>query len=61
MPATMTEWKEAARKEVNRVKELQSAGLIGPQRTQTTCDQHIYQANQRAMPNNRNNEHVPWT
>jgi hypothetical protein len=30
LPTKMTQWKEAARKEVGRVKELQSAGLIGP-------------------------------
>src|SRR6202453_4309098 len=59
MPTTMAEWKEAARKEVNRVKELQSAGLIGPRRTQTTRDQHVYQSNQRVTSNNQNNEHVP--
>jgi len=59
MPTTMAEWKEAARKEVNRVKELQSAGLIGPRRAQTTRDQHAYQSNQRVTSNNRNNEHVP--
>jgi hypothetical protein len=30
LPTTMTQWKEAARKEVGQIKELQSAGLIGP-------------------------------
>jgi hypothetical protein len=44
----MDEWKVAARKEVGRIKELQSAGLIGPCRNQSH-DQHAYQTgNQRA-------------
>jgi hypothetical protein len=30
LPTTMIQWKEAAQKEVGRIKELQSTGLIGP-------------------------------
>jgi hypothetical protein len=30
MPDTMDEWQLTARKEVTKVKELQSSGLIGP-------------------------------
>jgi hypothetical protein len=59
LPTTMVEWKEAARKEVGRIKELQSAGLIGPRRNQSR-DQHAYQTgNQRATHSSSNNQHVP--
>jgi hypothetical protein len=56
LPTTMAQWKEAARKEVGRIKELQSAGLIGPRQTQA-CDQHVYQSNQ--CTHSSNNQHVP--
>jgi hypothetical protein len=59
LPTTMTEWKEATRKEVSRVKELQSEGLIGPHQNQS-CDQHSYQTgNQCTHSNTSNNQHVP--
>jgi hypothetical protein len=60
MPDTMEEWQVAARKEVSKVKELQSSGLIGPRRNQTSCDGHSYQnTSQRAHSNSSNNQHVP--
>jgi hypothetical protein len=59
LPTTMDEWKIAARKEVSRIKELQSAGLIGPRQNQPR-DQHAYQTgNQRASHSSSNNQHVP--
>jgi hypothetical protein len=59
LPTTMAEWKEAAHKEVGRIKELQSAGLIGPRRNQSR-DQHAYQTgDQRAPHSSSNNQHVP--
>jgi hypothetical protein len=59
LPTTMDEWKVAARKEVGRIKELQSAGLIGPRRNQPG-DQHAYQTgNQHASHSSPNNQHVP--
>jgi hypothetical protein len=59
LPNTMAQWKEAARKEVGRIKELQSAGLIGPRRNQSR-DQHAYQTgNQRTSHPSSNNQHVP--
>jgi hypothetical protein len=60
MPNTMVEWQTAARKEVSKVKELQSSGLIGPRRNQTSRDGHSYQStSQRAHSNSSNNQHVP--
>jgi hypothetical protein len=60
MPDTMVEWQTAARKEVSKVKELQSSGLIGPRRNQTSRDRHSYQnTGQRAHSNSSNNQHVP--
>jgi hypothetical protein len=60
MPDTMEEWQVAARKEVSKVKELQSSGLIGPRRNQTPRDGHSYQhTGQRAHSNSSNNQHVP--
>jgi hypothetical protein len=59
LPNTMTEWKEAARKEVGRVKELQSTGLIGLHQNQPR-DQHVYQTgNQHVSHPSSNNQHVP--
>jgi hypothetical protein len=55
----MTEWKEAAHKEVGQIKELQSAGLIGPCQNQPSHDQHLYQSNQRVSTQTHNNKHVP--
>jgi hypothetical protein len=55
----MAQWKEAARKEVRRIKELQSTGLIGPRRNQSR-DQHTYQTgNQHTSHSSSNNQHVP--
>jgi hypothetical protein len=60
MPDTMVEWQTAARKEVSKVKELQSSGLIGPRRNQTPCDGHSYQnTGQCAHSNSSNSQHVP--
>jgi hypothetical protein len=59
LPTTMTEWKNAAHKEVGRIKELQSAGLIGPRRNQSH-DQHAYQTgNQHVSHPSSNNQHIP--
>jgi hypothetical protein len=59
LPTTMMEWKEATRKEVGRVKELQSTGLIGPRQNQPR-DQHTYQTgNQHTSHSSSNNQHVP--
>jgi hypothetical protein len=59
LPNTMTEWKEATRKEVSRVKELQSTGLIGPRRNQPR-DQHAYQTgNQHTSHSSSNSQHIP--
>jgi hypothetical protein len=59
LPTTMAQWKEAAHKEVGRIKELQSAGLIGPHRNQSH-NQHAYQTrNQHMSPHSSNNQHVP--
>jgi hypothetical protein len=59
LPTTMAQWKDATRKEVGRIKELQSAGLIGPRRNQPR-DQHAYQTgSQRASHSSSNNQHVP--
>jgi hypothetical protein len=54
----MAEWKEAAHKEVGRIKELQSAGLIGPRRNQPR-DQHAYQTRNQCASHPSNNQHVP--
>jgi hypothetical protein len=60
MPDTMVEWQTAARKEVSKVKELQSLGLIGPCRNQTPRDGHSYQnTGQQAHSNSSNSQHVP--
>jgi hypothetical protein len=60
MPDTMVEWQTAARKEVSKIKELQSSGLVGPRRNQTSRDGHSYQnTSQRAHSNSSNSQHVP--
>jgi hypothetical protein len=43
MPDFMDKWQTAARREVAKVKELQSSGLAGPHRNQISCDNHPYQ------------------
>ena len=62
MPTNMDEWKEAARKEVNRIQEFYNTGLSGNRGNQRSRDQHNYQSNQRQsnVPrNNANSTHVP--
>jgi hypothetical protein len=60
MPDTMEEWQTAVQKEVSKVKELQSSGLIGPCRNQTSRDRHSYQnTGQCAHSNSSNSQHVP--
>jgi hypothetical protein len=60
MPESMDEWQNAARKEVTKIKELQSSGLAGPRRNQLSRDGHSYQnTGQRAHSNSSNNQHVP--
>jgi hypothetical protein len=57
---TMEEWQNAARKEVLKVKELQSLGLIGPRLNQTSRDRHSYQnTGQRTHSNSSNSQHIP--
>lgn len=61
MPTDMDEWKEAARKEVNQIREFYNVGLSGNCGNQHTHDQHVYQTNQcqQTMPgNNSNSGHV---
>jgi hypothetical protein len=59
LPTTMAQWKEAARKEVSQIKELQSTGLISPCQNQSR-DQHTYQTgNQHASHSSSNSQHVP--
>jgi hypothetical protein len=58
MPDSMDEWQNAARKEVAKIKELQSSGLAGPRRNQLSRDGHSYQnTGQRA--HSSNSQHVP--
>jgi hypothetical protein len=60
MPDTMVEWQTAVRKEVSKVKELQSLGLIRPRQNQTPRDRHPYQiTGQRAHSNSSNSQHIP--
>jgi hypothetical protein len=58
IPTTMAEWKEAAQKEVNRIRELQNAGLIGF-RNNRGRDQSSYQTNTSRSTNTKNNGVVP--
>jgi hypothetical protein len=60
MPESMDEWQTAARKEVAKIKELQSSGLVGPRQNQLSRDRHSYQnTNQCAHSNSSNSQHVP--
>jgi hypothetical protein len=59
MPDSMDEWQTAARKEVAKIKELQSSGLAGPRRNQLSHDNHAYQNTGQCSHANRNSEHVP--
>ena len=54
----MEEWKEAARKEVNRSKEIENAGLNRFFRNQTTRDNSQYQT-QKQTNSTRNSGIVP--
>jgi hypothetical protein len=59
MPESMNEWQTAARREVAKIKELQSSGLAGPRRNQTR-DQHAYHTgNHHSHSNSSNNQHIP--
>jgi len=57
-PSNMEEWKEAARKEVNRSKEIENAGLNRFFRNQTTRDNSQYQT-QKQSNSTRNSGIVP--
>jgi hypothetical protein len=59
MPESMDEWQTAARKEVAKIKELQSSGLAGPRRNQLSRDNHAYQNTGQRSHANRNNENMP--
>jgi hypothetical protein len=59
MPDSMDEWQTAARKEVAKIKELQSSGLAGPHRNQLSRDNHAYQNTGQRSQTNRHSEHVP--
>jgi hypothetical protein len=59
MPDSMDEWQTAARKEVAKIKELQSSGLAGPRRNQLSRDNHAYQNTGQRSHANRNSKHVP--
>jgi hypothetical protein len=59
MPDSMDEWQTAARKEVAKIKELQSSGLAGPRCNQLSRDNHAYQNTGQRSHANRNSEHVP--
>jgi hypothetical protein len=56
----MAGWKEAAHKEVNRIREIQNAGLAGFRGNQCPRDQTQFQSNQtRATAPPRSNGIVP--
>jgi hypothetical protein len=59
MPDSMDKWQTAARREVAKIKELQSSGLVGPRRNQLSRDNHVYQNTGQCSHANRNSEHVP--
>jgi hypothetical protein len=59
MPESMDEWQTAARKEVAKIKELQSSGLVRPCCNQLSCDSHVYQNTGQRNHANRNSEHIP--
>jgi hypothetical protein len=46
LPADIAGWKEAARKEVNRIHKIQNTGLAGFCGNQCPCDQTPFQSNQ---------------
>jgi hypothetical protein len=49
LPADMAGWKEAAHKEVNRIREIQNAGLAGFHGNQRPRDQTPFQSNQTCI------------
>jgi hypothetical protein len=60
LPADMAGWKEAARKEVNRIHEIQNVGLAGFHGNQCPRDQTPFQSNQtRVSTPARTNGIVP--
>jgi hypothetical protein len=60
LPANMAGWKEAARKEVNRICKIQNTGLAGFRGNQCPCDQTQFQSNQtRATAPPHSNGIVP--
>jgi hypothetical protein len=59
MPDSMDEWQAVARREVTKIKELQSSGLAGPRQSQPSRDSHAYQNTGQRAHTNRNNEHLP--
>jgi hypothetical protein len=60
-PTDMAGWMEAARKEVNRVKEIENAGLNRFRGNQISRDSSLYQTGQRpnTAPRPNNSQHVP--
>jgi hypothetical protein len=59
MPESMDDWQTAARKEVAKIKELQSSGLARPRCNQLSRDNHAYQNTGQRSHANRNSEHIP--
>jgi hypothetical protein len=55
----MDEWQNTAQKEVAKVKELQSSGLIRPRHSQNSRDSHAYQNTGQCANSTCNNKHVP--
>jgi hypothetical protein len=49
LPADMAGWKEAARKEVNRIRKIQNTGLAGFRGNQRPRDQTLFQLNQTCV------------
>jgi hypothetical protein len=59
MPESMDKWQTAARREVTKIKELQSSGLTRPHQNQVSHDGHTYQNTSQHANSNQNNEHIP--
>jgi hypothetical protein len=57
----MEGWMEVARKEVNRAKEIENAGLNRFRSNQISRDPNTYQTGQRSnnTPRTNNNQHIP--
>jgi hypothetical protein len=60
-PTDMEGWMEVARKEVNRAKEIENAGLNRFRSNQISRDPNTYQTGQRSnnTPRTNNNQHIP--